>query len=221
MDPSLDSVRRRQLPAPRRERRGRLAHLHAVVAVAGVLLVVKVGRWSIFVLMAKVLPGLDSVRTPGRIALVLAFPVAIACGTGLRRIHIRFPAWTWLLALAVLFLELGSQQLPSSPSAGFVTDAGAYEAELRVAVDELEADAFLLLDVDGVPWFATDTEAMLAAYQTEVPTVNGYSGWLPYDPGALMTCADAETWLNNQPELAGIRVYVVGADCPVITPESS
>ncbi len=201
--------------------RGRLAHLHAVVAVAGVLLVVKVGRWSIFVLMAKVLPGLDSVRTPGRIALVLAFPVAIACGTGLRRIHIRFPAWTWLLALAVLFLELGSQQLPSSRSAGFVTDAGAYEAELRVAVDELEADAFLLLDVDGVPWFATDTEAMLAAYQTEVPTVNGYSGWLPYDPGALMTCADAETWLNNQPELAGIRVYVVGADCPVITPESS
>jgi hypothetical protein len=62
---------------------------------------------------------------------------------------------------------------------------------------------------------------MLAAYQIEVPTVNGYSGWLPYDPGALMTCADAETWLNNQPELAGIRVYIVGADCPTITPESS
>ena len=203
---------------PRRGLYGGLARLHAAVLVAGFLLVVKVGNWSGFVFAAKAFPGFDSVRTPGRIAVVLAFPVAIACGVGLRRIQIRFPAWTWLFALALLFFELGSQQLPSSPAAGFVANAAEYEALLHEAVDERDADAFLLLDVVGVPWYATDTEAMLAAYQTQVPTVNGYSGWVPYFPGMLTTCADAETWLLSRPELSGSRIFVVGATCPIFAP---
>jgi hypothetical protein len=78
-------------------------------------------------------------------------------------------------------------------------------------------DAFLYVRTDA-SYNYSDLDAMMAARDLGVNTVNGYSGFAPFGGEVVKTCEDAETLFSKikrvYPNFESSRILFVGATCP-------
>jgi hypothetical protein len=176
----------------RRRRAGPLAPEQAVLIAAGIAtvaivpLLARVGTVSLWWPVWAVLPGARAIRTPTRFQLVLALPVWLMIAHGGAQLR------SWLAArrsrraadalvaaaAALLLLE----QVNLSPVA--LIDRDAENARLaRIAAPPPGCRAFYVLSREP-RGEALQTDAMMAAMRSGLPTLNGTSGdfppgWLP------------------------------------------
>ena len=177
--------------------------LACLVSIVGTLaLSIDIDGFGVYRWLAEA-PGLNAIRSPGRIMLVTAFPIAWLAALGvtwLRRSGA--PAASALLTLG-LALSLGDITAYRSMS----VDVAEAQARVRAMTAGLDGKALrarravLWRFGNGETWEETrlDIDLMLAAQDLGVSTSNGYSGSDP--PGYVRPRDCAET-----------RAAIAGAD---------
>ncbi len=190
---AVRSVQRHQATAMER-------WLLLVIASSLLLLLVpiRLGDFSLWRGLYDYFPGGKAIRSVTRVILVAMLPIAIVAATLLDRLlaqaarsqHLRL--WTGVLFAVVVFatVEQG-RHLPGH----IPTEERARVAEIAAQIDPQRCTSFFVRTSTTGPETEIDlqTMAMLAAMQTGVPTLNGYSGKYPYgwdmerirDPGYL------------------------------------
>ena len=79
-----------------------------------------------------------------------------------------------------------------------------------------EIDAFLYVRTNA-SYNYSDLDAMIAARDIGIPTVNGYSGFAPFGGDVVKSCKDAESLFSKiervYPKFDSTRILIVGATC--------
>lgn len=119
------------------------------------------------------LPGLSALRSTSRIGLLLLIPASVALGLcAQRRSESRWPA-LWIAVVVLCLVEQGTSTRSFSKQ--------PYELVVdRIAgqVDP-QAEAFFYVATGRVPHWYSQVDAILAAQQAGVPTLNSYAARLP------------------------------------------
>jgi hypothetical protein len=134
------------------------------------------GGWSLWRYVHAVTPGADAVRAAGRIALVLLLPASaalasaragLASGAGLRRAIL--PAMALLVAV---------EQGRNSPLRRWWSDEARVERLARAIPPDCAVFAHTFEAANHHP-SSEHVDAMWAALQTGIPTVNGWTSYVP------------------------------------------
>lgn len=136
----------------------------------------QIGEFSLYKTLREILPGLNSLRSMTRIILVLLLFQAIFVAWAVDRLRAgKFRRWLWI-ALPILVLE-GMVFLPQSR----YDKAAVREKVDRIAaqMQELPPRSLVFRYTPGEPGPETNLYTMLAAQQTGMVTINGYSGHNP------------------------------------------
>lgn len=144
------------------------------------VLTVRVGRWSLWWLIFKAVPGGSAIRVPARLNFVLnVLLVLSACliFEQLRYRRGRIPR----LIFPVLGVLLVAEQINITHT--HVIDRTAENAILaRVKRPPVACSSFAFTAPARTRRpFPDQIDAMLVARGLNLPTINGYSGWLPQD----------------------------------------
>jgi hypothetical protein len=148
-----------------------------------------------------VLPGVHAFRAVARVGLVLVFPAAAALAywltAGQAWLTRRTSPAVAAAAVSLLLPLVAADQALRRPGILTVSKAVSEERVRRVAeqvrLQDPQARLFLLL-ADQPDRVAADMDAMLAAQELGIPTLNGYSGWTPQDYDLFRTMQDPEHW---------------------------
>lgn len=136
------------------------------------------GNFSIHSLFFNWFPGFQTIRFPYRYVIVLGFIVLIAIFLALDNINKNFKSNLSLLVTSLLATLLFIDQQRNS-FIGWERDT-LVNTDL-VAQQELIEDNcdYFYYSKPGGGWWYNQIEAMVFAYRSGVPTVNGYSGGFP------------------------------------------
>ena len=192
--------------------------------------IVKIGGWSAFTRI-QIIPGFDSVRTPGRFILVLLFPIGLIAGSGFRLLATSKSTTLKSMACVVLVfmcIEYSAIDLKTVSKTELTTRTENLISRIDTKIKALNGahvDAFLVLDDNeqssAVQNFESmkDLDAMLASLKIGIPTLNGYSGFLPFGRYRVANCDDVSKLfaeiLEIEPETNLSRIALIGGDCPV------
>jgi hypothetical protein len=199
--------------AARPDRRSRLAAagVGAVTATAGGLAVTNVSGVALHDALYLV-PGVAGMRSIGRIALVLAFPLGLATAAGIESVATHAAA-RWgrlagrLLAAALLALLLIDQWLVGVGEEAWarfrfpVAESAARRDRLAEAIRQHPRPTLVYVfppagsDLEG--WYAVQVDAAAAAQAVGVPAVNGWSGYTPRGWGYFTDHTGLWRWLTE------------------------
>ena len=204
--------------------RGYMRKLVSVLMFSIVLLfivVMRINGSSFYVLLAHI-PGFDSVRTPARFWLICLFPIGIMCALGLNEVRDIFGVGKRLvqpLILALLIFELASVDILSISREEFAKPTETMVEDIKQEFEKsklTEIDAFLYVRTNA-SYNYSDLDAMIAARDIGIPTVNGYSGFAPFGGDVVKSCKDAESLFSKiervYPKFDSTRILIVGATC--------
>jgi hypothetical protein len=146
-------------------------------------------------------PGLNAIRSPGRVALVAAFPLAWLAGLGvaaLRRSHSQAAFALLIAGLGLALVDIASFRSASVS----IASARARVAAMSQGLDgeALRARHAVLLRFgagSNEQETMRDLDLMLAAQELGVATINGYSGSVPPLYARPRDCAEAKAWLGK------------------------
>jgi hypothetical protein len=183
-------------------------------------LVVDVGGVSLYHALAFV-PGAGSFRAVGRYLLVALFPLAVVLAAALDAALARVSSRVALAASLGLVLAVVVDQWAWHVPQMTFAESRARVAEVRDAVAPALApgSAFYFSVVGDPAPHARHVDAMLAAAELGVPTVNGYAARLPpgYPPelafGTGDVCARLAGWLGRAGRSLGDVVVTGTAAC--------
>jgi hypothetical protein len=144
--------------------------------VAATLPIVILLNWqdSLWLAVSRYIPGSAAIRTPARVILVLLVPSALGLAFLVERLDRgRWGAVAWCVALVCLTEQIGTSET-------YDRDASRRRiAEVARQIDR-RADSFYYRPVgDDDYFYYFHLDAMWAAMETGVPTINGISGCFP------------------------------------------
>jgi hypothetical protein len=149
------------------------------------VLPIHVGRWSLWWIIFKVVPGCSAIRAPARLNIVLnVLLVLVACLIleQLRRGH----GGIGRLIFPVLAVLLVAEQINTTPTHG-IHRAAENAILARVQRPPVGCSSFFFTSpAQSQRSFGNQMDAMLVARAENLPTINGYSGWFPLDWNLLM-----------------------------------
>jgi hypothetical protein len=156
------------------------------------------GAWS---WLFRFVPGGDAIRVYGRIEVVNAFPACLAAGcwvAGWQHMRWRVPAGAVALGLcAVIALE----QVNLTDNFRRLDRSEQLAMLDTVATPPPGCTSFDVVPVPARNPDHASIDAMLIAQRVGVPTVNGYSGWMPDGwslvPGGDGYAAAVEAWVDQ------------------------
>lgn len=159
------------------------------------------------------LPGLNAIRSPGRVAVVMAFPIAWLAALGmnaLRGSDSRTAHLLMTIGLGLVLVDIAGFNLESRDIAG----AQARVATMSQGLDAraLRAQRAVLLRFgDSTSELETqfDLDLMIVAQDMGVASFNGYSGSKPPLWRRPRDCAEARAWIERVDQLPFKRA---GAD---------
>lgn len=193
-----------------------------------IALTLQIGGFSVYGLLKTALPWLGSIRSVPRICLVFLLFQSVCVAwlidallKGGKRLGLR-PGWLAACFIGLLLLE----------GAVFRTHGKYRPAEARAEVELLKAQltdlppGALFLCLPGAAETRSNGEinldAMVAAQELRLFTINGYSGhnppgWFPYGPQFISYRRELQRWMAvsvelfhpNHPELRNVEVEIV------------
>jgi hypothetical protein len=192
---------------------GRRVVVTCLVGIVGLLaLSMDVGGVGLYRWLAE-LPGLNAIRSPGRVAIVMAFPIAWLAALGMsalrgsdsRSAHVLMTIGLGLALLDIAGFRSDSRDIASSRARVAAIsqhlDASALRARravlLRIGDSSFEQEAIF------------DIDLMIAAQDMGVASFNGYSGSEPPLWRRPRDCAEARGWIERVDQLPFKRA---GAD---------
>ena len=152
-------------------------------AIVFLLLPLRLGDASLWRWFFDHFPRAGALRSVTRLILVGALPLTVIASLLAQRLlpwaQTRGRAW---LALAALIGVFAALEQTRTLGAHVPKEERAWIAEIAAQVNPAKCSAFVVFTDSAGPASEIDlqTMAMLAAMQTGVPTLNGYSGKYPY-----------------------------------------
>ena len=205
--------------------RGHLQKLVTALLLSIVLmfvLMMRINGSSFYILLSHI-PGFDSVRTPVRFWLICLFPIGIICALGLNQVGEFFTTGKRFVRpfiLVLLIIELSSVDILSISRDEFTKPTEIMVKDIKQELESKklnEIDAFLYVRTNA-SYNYSDLDAMIAARDLGIPTVNGYSGFAPFGGDVVRSCKDAESLFSKiekvYPKFDSTRILIVGAVCP-------
>ncbi len=205
------AVRRRPRPAVRPYPIGPAGLLAAVLAVVGVLALFLMDErgFSLFRVLWQLVPGMNSIRSPYRVMIILFGLVVLVVLRGFELWwNGRFaagPAWRRAVTLGLAGVVTATMVVEMQrPVDAVWTRAELLSPALVGQIDRIRADcdALILLSADpATPAWLTSIDAVILAAESGVPTPQGYSRADPIgypdqdsgvDPAALLR------WMRDQ-----------------------
>ncbi|MEP0313260.1 MAG: hypothetical protein ABJL57_03025 [Hyphomonas sp.] len=171
------------------------------------------------------LPGFGAIRAVSRITVVLLLPMAVLASEGIWRLREwgRIPDTVLAIGVGIAFLfETQSYQPVLTPLSEWKARVDAIESQ--VAGQDVTGRLLYVTQTlqTGDPGVFTEADAMMAAQEIGIPTLNGYSGNFPPGYVAPATCTspmvvlrDAQPYLRDPDDtLAEInaRILTVALD---------
>ena len=183
---------------------------------------IRVGDSSVFIYLANI-PGFDSVRTPGRFMLILLFPIGLVAASGFDALVTSRHKLFKLLAV-ILFVFMVREYSKIDLMRISKSDLNAPTEQMVERVSERinlanrnQFDAFFVLDSVEQNRFMLDLDAMAASQELEIPTLNGYTGFIPFGYENVTTCEDLDKMFDEilkiEPKANLARVAIIGGDC--------
>ena len=183
---------------------------------------IRVGDSSVFIYLANI-PGFDSVRTPGRFMLILLFPIGLVAASGFDALVTSRHKLLQLLAV-LLFVFMVREYSNIDLMRISKSDLNAPTEHMVKRVSERiysanrdQFDAFFVLDDAEHNRFMLDLDAITASQILGIPTLNGYSGFIPFGYENVMTCEDLDKMFAEirkiEPEANLSRIALIGGDC--------
>jgi len=184
----------------------RLGYLAKPMLIAVIVLALSVtlfGNGSLFMLTSYI-PGVNSLRVPGRIMLVLLFPLALLAAAGLQAINDSTGATTKekkiykLVALALVATDLLLVYPESSNISDWQSRAKTLIANnLSIINQNPSAILFTFPGPPKQPAGNSQIDGMFVAAILNRKTINGYSAWSPISTSAPTNCEGLKLWLST------------------------
>ena len=146
-------------------------------------------------------PGLNAIRSPGRVALVIAFPLAWLAGLGataLQRSGSQGAFALLTLGLGLALIDIASFRSSSTPIA--LSRDRVAEMSRGLDGEALRARRAVLFRFGGdsnEQETIRDLDLMIAAQDLGLRAINGYSGSVPPPYKRPRDCAEARDWLGK------------------------
>jgi hypothetical protein len=183
---------------------------------------IRVGDSSVFIYLANI-PGFDSVRTPGRFMLILLFPIGLVAASGFDALVTSRHKLFQLLAV-ILFVIMVREYSEIDLMRISKSDINAPTEQMVERVSERinsanrdQFDAFFVLDDAEHNRFMLDLDAITASQILDIPTLNGYSGFIPFGYENVTTCKDLDKMFGEirifYPGFDSSGVFIVGTEC--------
>ncbi|HLJ15254.1 MAG TPA: hypothetical protein VKV15_12210 [Bryobacteraceae bacterium] len=150
------------------------------------ILPIHVGRWSLWWLVFKTVPGGSAIRVPARFNFVLNVLLVLCACLILEQLCSRRNRTRNVVFWGIAVL-LAAEQINTAIQ--HTIDRTTEDAILaQVKRPPAGCSSFLLTEPAqaGRPYYANQIDAMLVARAENLPTINGYSGWVPPDWGLLL-----------------------------------
>ena len=183
---------------------------------------IRVGDSSVFIYLANI-PGFDSVRTPGRFMLILLFPIGLVAASGFDTlVTSRHKLFQLLAILLLVFMVREYSKIDLMRISKSEINAPTEQMVDRVSerinsANRDQFDAFFVLDDAEHNRFMLDLDAMAASQELQIPTLNGYTGFIPFGYENVTTCKDLDKMFDEilkiEPEANLSRVAIIGGDC--------
>jgi hypothetical protein len=177
------------------------------------LLSIKFGGYSLWWIIFNLVPGGSAIRVPVRLHFVLNVLVIIVVALALEHVARRLSSWTKYSFLFFCGVALITEQLNVAP--WHQIHRHAENAILsRIKPPPADCRAFFATHPSSLdrPFYAHQIDAMFVARAINLPTINGYSGWIPpgwnfltFDPDYFTR---AEHWAMSK----GITQGLCGCD---------
>jgi len=131
------------------------------------------------------LPGIAAIRAVLRIVLVMLLPIGILAAVGVDNIRKKMLTKALLLKAALsvfIFVLLGIEVVAYQPhNTPIQTWRTRYNNLLRMLPEHLSAQSILFVTYNkGDDWNWPELDGMVLAQDLGIPTINGYSGNVPY-----------------------------------------
>ena len=147
--------------------------LAAIIGIALLAVVMQYGSNSLWLAVSPYIPGSGAVRIPSRVVLVLLVPAALGLAFFIERLDRgRWGATAWSLAMICLVEQTGTTET-------FDRDASRRRITEVVHQVDRRAEAFYYRPGGRDFYYHIHLDAMWAAMETGVPTINGISGCFP------------------------------------------
>jgi len=166
------------------DRKIRLYCLWAVVVSLVVLLIpLKVGDFSIWLIFFRHLPGFSVIRDPTRIIYLYELAVVLAAGLFLRTFP-RSPVWRVCVCLLLLFFIVTEH---NSDALDYKRPVAVYRRWVAAPIDiDRKCQSFYIkgastqyMSRSPNRWSLYNIDAMFVSLNDALPTLNGYSAWGP------------------------------------------
>ena len=198
----------------------RVSILLGIVLVS--ISILRVGDSSIFIVLTNI-PGFDSVRTPGRIMLILLFPIGLIAASGFDAL-IASGSKLFKITAIILFVFMVREYSNIDLMRISKSDLNAPTEQMVERLGEKisysnrnQFDAFFVFDNAERSYSMLDIDAILVSQQLGIATLNGYSGFIPFGLGSVSTCSDLEIMYREirklDPGANFSRVAIIGSEC--------
>ena len=184
--------------------------------------ILRFGDSSIFIFLQNI-PSFDSVRTPGRFILILLFPIGLVAASGFDALIASRHKLFQIMAI-ILFVFMVREYSNIDLMRISKSDLNAPTEQMVERVSEKinpsnrnQFDAFFVLDDAEHNRFMLDLDAISASQILHIPTLNGYSGFIPFGYENVTTCEDLNRMFVEihklKPEANLSRIAIIGGDC--------
>ncbi len=184
--------------------------------------ILRFGDSSIFIVLTNI-PGFDSVRTPGRFILILLFPIGLVAASGFdaliasRRKLFQIMAIILLVFIVREYSNIDLMQISKSDLNAPTEQMVERVSERINSANRNQFDAFFVLDDAEHNRFMLDLDAISASQILHIPTLNGYSGFIPFGYENVTTCEDMDGMfaeiLRLKPDANLARIALIGGEC--------
>ena len=202
-----------------------LKDVRVLILLGSVLLFISILRFgdsSIFIFLQNI-PSFDSVRTPGRFVLILLFPIGLVAASGFDALIASRHKLFQIMAI-ILFVFMVREYSNIDLMRISKSDLNAPTEQMVERVSEKinpsnrnQFDAFFVLDDAEHNRFMLDLDAISASQILHIPTLNGYSGFIPFGYENVTTCEDLNRMFIEihklKPEANLSRIAIIGGDC--------
>ena len=170
--------------------------LNKDILLSGLILLIlffSVGPINIYFLIYN-FPGIDGIRAPSRVILILLFPIALLIGITIDKLLSKKYKF---IPILVLFLSWGEIYLSQKSIKNIDIERNIDKSYFKSIKNTKEENIFVFRNVDNNGWnIPLDTSVALYAAKQNIKLMNGFTSFVPKGLGKFKTCDDIKNALN-------------------------
>ena len=166
------------------------------ILLSGLVLLIlffSIGPLNIYFLI-YMLPGLDGIRAPSRVVLILLFPIALFIGITIDKIIYKYFK---LLPLIILILSWGEVYFSKKSISKINIETNLDKSYFKNIPKLNKEDILVFKNTDKNGWnIPMDTSVALYAAEKNIKLMNGFTSFVPKGLGRFQKCDDIKKALN-------------------------